>query len=60
MLAQRLFLVLLLSASSSAIKSARSLFSRIFFAILSDFLERFALTSTSALIVAPLKKLKIL
>ena len=58
--AQRLFLLLLLSASSRAIKSARSVFSRMFFAILSDFFERFALTPASTLIVAPLKKLKIL
>ena len=55
----RLFLGLRVSASRSAMKSASKVFSRMFFAILSDFLERAALTPASALIVAPLKKLKI-
>ena len=57
---QRLFFVLRLSASSREIKSANRVFSKIFFAIRSDFLERFAFTPASALIVAPLRKLKIL
>ena len=57
---QRLFLDLRLSASNKAIKSAKSVFSRIFFAILSDFLERFTFAFASAPILAPLKKLNIL
>ena len=57
---QRLFFGLRWSASSRAIKSASRVFSRMFLAILSDFLERFVFTLASALIVAPLRKVNIL
>ena len=53
---QSLFFFLRLSVSSRVIKSASKVFSKIFFAILLDFLERFAFAPASPLIVIPLRK----